>query len=155
MRRHHWWRWALSATLGAILVASPAQSQRPPEAVTVARAVSTKTKIPEKDVVKVLEALAPVIREKLSNGETVELPGLGTLRVVAIPAHKDLVKGRPATIEATNNVEFVPFGELVKAANGANAVPAVTVPQFEFNPLPEQTKGQRTPNIRAPNIRTP
>jgi nucleoid DNA-binding protein len=155
MSRHHWWRWALIATLGAILVASPAQSQRPPGQATVARAVSNKTKIAEKDVAKVLEALAPVIREKLSNGETVEVPGLGTFRVVGIPAHKDLVKGRPATIEATNSVEFVPFVELVRAANSADAVPAVTVPEFEFDPLPNQTKGLRTPNIRAPNVRTP
>ena len=155
MSKPHWWRWALTATLGAVLVAAPARSEKPPPMSSVTRAVAQRSKVKEEDVAKVLEALAPVLREKLSNGETVEIPGLGTLRVVGVPAHKDMVKGRPVTIEAVNSVEFLPVGELVQAANSANAVPAVNVPQFEFNPLPDQTKAQRAPYVRMPNVRVP
>ena len=59
--------------------------------------------------------------------------------------HKDLVQGRPATIGAVNNVEFIPTDETVRAANSATSVPAVTVPAVEYNPLPAQTKSERAP----------
>jgi nucleoid DNA-binding protein len=159
MRKPHWWALALlTATLAAILsVATPVQSQRlvtPRQ--TVPALIARQTRIAEEDVVKVLEALGPVIREKLANGETIDLPGLGQFRVVRIPEHKDMAPGgRPITIAAVNNVEFLPVGDMVQAANAATAAPAVTVPQFEYNPLPDQTKGIRTPNVRAPSSRSP
>jgi nucleoid DNA-binding protein len=137
------------------MMAAPAHSERPATKAELAGAIARKSKVSEEDINKVLEALGPVIRDRLSNGETVEIAGLGTFRVVRIPEHKDMVKGRPATIEATNSVEFVPFAACVDAVNGPNAVPAVTVPQFEYNPLPDQTKSQRAPYQRAPNVRTP
>jgi nucleoid DNA-binding protein len=156
MRKTHGWMFgAVAATLGAFLIVAPAQSQKPPVKVPLAQAIAKKTKVDEADVIKVLEALGPAIREKLSSGDTIELPGLGTMRVVRIPEHKDMVKGRPTTIEAVNSVEFVPVGELVDASNSPTAVPAVTVPQFEYNPLPGQTPGQKSPGVRAPNVRTP
>jgi nucleoid DNA-binding protein len=156
MRKPHCWALAaLTATLGVILaVATPAQSQKAEPSATVPQAVAKKTKVSEQDVIKVLEALGPAIRDKLSNGETVELPGLGTLRVVRIAEHKDMVRGRPATIDATNTVEFEPTEELVKASNAVTAAPARTVPAFEYLPLPGQTPSERAPYIRAPNIRT-
>ena len=61
--------------------------------------------------------------------------------------------GRPALIEATNYVEFLPSGGLLDAANAATAVPADTVLPFQFNPLPDQTKGLHVPDERMPNIR--
>jgi nucleoid DNA-binding protein len=154
--------WALAgflATLGVVggVATTLAQPQplRPVERLSLKAAVAKKTKLDEDDVAKVLEALGPIIRDKLANGETIDLPNFGTVRVVRIPEHKDMVKGRPATIAAINNVELVPSDDLVAASNSPNAVPAVTVPIFEFNPLPDQTKGQRIPGTRMPTIRQP
>jgi nucleoid DNA-binding protein len=155
MRKPHWLALgALVATLGVVFgVASPAQSQRPPEKLPLKAAVAKKTKLSEDDVTKMLEALGPIVREKLANGETIELPGLGTFRVVRVPEHKDLVQGRPATISAVNNVEFLPVPEIVQAANAPGAVPPATVPAFEYDPLPGQTKSPRAPYVRQPNDR--
>ena len=155
MRKPHWLALgALVVALGlSFTVTSLAQPPRPPERLPLTAAVAKKSKLPEDDVKAMLEALGPIVREKLANGETVELPGLGTIRVVRVPEHKDLVQGRPATISAVNNVEFVPVPEVVQAANAPGAVPAVTVPAFEYDPLPGQTRSQRAPYVRMPNIR--
>jgi nucleoid DNA-binding protein len=155
MRKPHWLALgALVATLGVVFgVAGTAQSQRPPEKLPLRAAVAKKSKLSEDDVKAVLEALGPVIRDKLADGEAIELPGLGTFRVVRVPQHRDLVQGRPATIGAVNNVEFVPVAEMAQAASAPGAVPAVTVPVFEYNPLPGQTKSERAPYVRMPNIR--
>jgi nucleoid DNA-binding protein len=155
MRKPHWLALgALVVALGlSFTVTSLAQPPRPPERLPLTAAVAKKSKLPEDDVKAMLEALGPIVREKLANGETVELPGLGTIRVVRVPEHKDLVQGRPATISAVNNVEFVPVPEVVQAANAPGAVPAVTVPAFEYDPLPGQTRSQRAPYVRMPNDR--
>jgi nucleoid DNA-binding protein len=155
MRKPHWLALgALVAALGlSFTVTSSAQPPRPPERLPLKAALAKKTKLSEEDVTKLLEALGPIVREQLANGETVELPGLGTIRVVRVPEHKDLVQGRPATITAVNNVEFLPVGEIVQAANAPGAVPAVTVPAFEYDPLPGQTRSQRAPYVRMPNDR--
>ena len=146
-----WALGALAATLAAVFcVAAPAQAPQQPRKVSLRQMVSAKSRIPEPDVVKVLEALGPAIRQKLSDGEVIELPGLGTFRVVRIPEHKDLIQGRPGMIAATNNVEFLPVEEIVQASNSPNAVPAVTVPAFQFNPLPDQTPGLKMPSSRQP-----
>ena len=155
MRKPHWLALgALVVALGlSFTVTSLAQPPRPPERLPLTAAVAKKSKLPEDDVKAMLEALGPIVREKLANGETVELPGLGTIRVVRVPEHKDLVQGRPATISAVNNVEFLPVGKIVQAANAPGAVPAVTVPAFEYDPLPGQTRSQRAPYVRMPNDR--
>jgi len=155
MRKPHWLALgALVVALGlSFAVTSSAQPPRPAERLPLTAAVAKKSKLPEDDVKAMLEALGPIVREKLANGETVELPGLGTIRVVRVPEHKDLVQGRPATISAVNNVEFVPVPEVVQAANAPGAVPAVTVPAFEYDPLPGQTRSQRAPYVRMPNDR--
>jgi nucleoid DNA-binding protein len=155
MRKPHWLALgALVVALGlSFTVTSLAQPPRPPERLPLPAAVAKKSKLSEDDVKAMLEALGPIVREKLANGETVELPGLGTIRVVRIPEHKDMVQGRPATITAVNNVEFLPVPEVVQAANAPGAVPAVTVPVFEFDPLPGQTRSQRAPYVRTPGDR--
>jgi hypothetical protein len=63
------------------------------------------------------------------------------LRVVRIAEHKDLVKGVPAVIPATNYVEFVPAADLVTAANAKGAVPAKTVEAYEFRVNPNHDPG--------------
>ena len=157
MRNTHWWALGAlaAATLGTILFVTPAQSQRPTGKQTVAQAIVKRTKLEEKDVAKMLDALGPVIRDKLANGETIDFPGVGQFRVVHIPDHRDLVNGRPAVIAGSNTVEFGPAAEMVDASNSPDAVPAVTVPQFEYNTLPGQTPGMKSSGTRAPNVRAP
>jgi nucleoid DNA-binding protein len=166
MCKRHWWALgALLGTLGLGLALNPsAGAQAPRDAakepakdkeVTLKGQIAAASKLGEDDVEKMLKALGPAIRDQLRNGREVELPGLGRFRVVRVPDHKDLVNGRPATIAGSNNVEFLPVGEMVNAANSSGAVPAETVPPFEYNPLPGQTKAPRQPTNRAPTTRTP
>ncbi len=157
-------KWAALGALGvaaAVLAfASPALSEKltvkeKQKAATIPGRISSQTKVPVEDVVKVLEALGPVVRERLASGAVVSLPGLGVFRVVRIPEHRDLIDGRPAVVPGVNNVEFLPDGMVVGAANAANAVPQETVPPFIYNPLPDQTKSLHVPDEqRMPNVRT-
>jgi len=117
-------------------------------------AIAERAKVDEKDVLKMLEVLGPIVRDKLASGQTIDIPGLGAFRVVRVPGHKDLVDGRPASLTEFNTVEFLPEGQIVEAASAKGAVPAVTVPVFEYNPIPGQTPGQKAPNTRAPNVRS-
>jgi nucleoid DNA-binding protein len=117
--------------------------------------IAVATKLPEADVVKMLNALGPAIRDLLGQGQTVEITNLGTFRVVRIPEHRDMVDGRPTTIAGSNYVEFLATEKFAGAANQAGVKPAETVPPFEYNPLPDQTKGLKTSGTRSPNSRTP
>jgi nucleoid DNA-binding protein len=156
MRQIRWIAlFALIAGLALLLTqAGPAQSQKPADAKTLKSRIVAATKLPEADVQKMLTALGPAIRDHLKSGEKIELAGLGTFRVVRIPEHRDLVAGRPATVAASNYVEFLPTGELVNAANSATAVPAETVPPFEYIINPYQTPGQHVGTTRNPGVRT-
>jgi nucleoid DNA-binding protein len=116
--------------------------------------IAAVAKLPPADVGKVLDALGPAVRDLLGQGRNVEVPNLGTFRIVRVPEHRDLVDGRPATIPGANSVEFLPTGGFASAANQPGVRPADTVPPFEYNPLPDQTKGLRVPSQRAPNTRT-
>jgi nucleoid DNA-binding protein len=172
MRKPHWLALvALLGTLGLLLgVAEPARSQkakeipgvaepvRPQRAKEVPQTITSRiakeTKLPEKDVQKMLTALGPAIREQMRTGAPVEVPGLGTFRVVRIPEHRDLISGKPATVAGSNYVEFLPTAELVGAANAAGAVPAETVPPFEYIIDPYQTPGMRVGTTRQQGTRT-
>lgn len=112
------------------------------------------SKVSEEDVGKVLKALGPAVIERLANGGTVEIPNLGVFRVVRIEEHKDLVNGRPATIPAKNYVEYVPAGGLNEAANSDKAVPAASVPPFEYVLIGNEVPRTRTENTRVPGTRT-
>jgi nucleoid DNA-binding protein len=157
MRQSRWI--ALCALLGAVgvvlMLATSAQSQRPtdPAAGLKSRVVKT-TKLAEEDVQKMLNALGPAVRDMLRSGNQVDLPGLGSFRIVRIPEHRDLVGGRPATIPGSNYVEFSPAGDIVGAANAPGAVPADTVPPFEYIVNPSQTPTMRTGTTRNPGTRT-
>jgi nucleoid DNA-binding protein len=157
-----------AAVLGAVALAlaltSPARSQQreplrvnqskaaPPPA-TLQAQLAKDADLPEAKVDKLLKALGPAVLDQIKKGQQVELPGLGVLRVVRIPEHRDLINGRPGTIAATNYVEFLPMANVVTAANAPGAVPAVTVPQYEFNPLPNQTRGGNVGGTRQPSVR--
>jgi nucleoid DNA-binding protein len=117
--------------------------------------IALTTKLSEADIAKVLDALGPAVRDLLGQGQVVEVANLGAFRVVRIPEHRDMVDGRPATIAGSNFVEFLATGKFADAANQAGVRPAETVPPFEYNPLPDQTKGLKTGNTRSPNSRTP
>jgi nucleoid DNA-binding protein len=157
-------RWlALAVLLGAsgLILArtAPAQSERPPVerppgGETFPQRVAQAAQLSEENAVKFLNALGPAVRDELKRGKQVGIPGLGVLRVVNIPEHRDLVNGRPVVVPAENYVEFVPSAELVDAANSAGAVPADVVPPFQYIPLPGQTPGQKMGRTRVPPIRS-
>ena len=162
MRQLHWpARAALFACLGLFLcLAAPAQTikvgPKPPDKNkgSLESRIADVSKVKEEDVVKVLKAIGPVVTDKIKNGESVDIPGLGSFRVVRLEAHKDLVNGRPAKIAAHKYVEFLPVGGMNEAANSENAVPSESVPGFEYVPLPNSAIGLRTENTRMPNIRS-
>jgi nucleoid DNA-binding protein len=109
--------------------------------------MARESKLTEEQVTRVLNALGPAVRDELTKGNTVNLPGLGILRVVRVAEHKDMEAGtaRLLRIPAKNTVEFLATDGLGEAANSATAVPAETVPAFDYTPLPNQTKGRKVP----------
>jgi nucleoid DNA-binding protein len=154
--------WGLAgvlAVLGLTLVlAGPAQSQRPPrppwpsaQAGTLPERVAASSGVNVKDVEKVLRALGPEAAAALAQGQILELPGFGKLRVVRVPDHRDLDGGRAVMVPGSNNVEFLPAGEVVAAANAPGAVPAVTVPPFQYNPITDRVPSTKIPDERVPS----
>jgi nucleoid DNA-binding protein len=158
MRKRQWvGLTVLLGTLGLVLgLNEPAQSQRPPakKAISLKDRIMDYSKLEEKDTNKFLQAIGPSVRDLLAAGQQVELPGLGLFRIVNVPAHRDLVDGRPATIPGSNYVEFVPSANLNGVANSPSATPAEVVPPFQYNPLPGRDPGMKAPNARMPNVRT-
>jgi nucleoid DNA-binding protein len=153
-------RWlGLGVLLGAmglvVGLAEPARSQKAPAKQTLKDRIMALSKLPEKDVDKMLQAIGPAIRDHLRAGESVELPGLGVFRVVNIPAHRDLAGGRAVTVGGANYVEFVPAAGLVSAANAPGVVPNETVPPFQYVPLPGRDPGMKAGSARVPGRRTP
>jgi nucleoid DNA-binding protein len=175
MRKARWAGLAILVTATGLVVAQDDEKQQkkpqpqPPPAIRITtlgqgRAgltnslqgrIAAATKLPEADVAKMIDALGPSIRDLLGQGQTVNLPNLGSFRVVRIPEHKDMVNGRPATIAGSNYVEFNATGDFTSAANQPGVKPAETVPPFEYHPLPDQTKGLKAPYTRTPSTRTP
>src|SRR5262249_17811004 len=114
------------------------------------------TKLAEKDVDKVYQAVGPAVRDQLQRGKTVSLPGLGTFRVVRVAEHKDITAGgRPITVPAFNTVEFVGTLEVSNGVNGEGVAPAETVPAFQYFPRPNATPGQKTGRTHTPSQRVP
>jgi nucleoid DNA-binding protein len=145
---------AVGLTLGFV---TEARSQRTAPAYIgpLDKSIATETKLEVDDVNKVLKQLGPAISAKLARGERVEIPGLGTFRVVRVGEHRDMIDGRPGVVAASNYVEFLPVQDIVAAANAPGAVPAETVPAFQYNVLPNQTPGQKFPGVRTPSTRVP
>jgi nucleoid DNA-binding protein len=131
---------------------SPApQPQRGAE--TFTGRIAKASGVSEEDVAKVLRALPGVVKDDIRQGKTVSVGGLGTFRIAKLPEYRDLKDGKPVIIPPRNSVEFQPAGDLADAANAEGAVPAVTIPAFEYNALPGQTPGMRMDGTRMPNIR--
>ena len=133
--------------------AEPAHSQRVAADASLTQRVAKGAKVSEDEVIKVLRALAPALREDLKRGRSVEIPGLGTFRIVRVEGHRDLAEGVPVKVTTRNTVEFLPTAEIQDAANAAGVEPAVTIRPFEYVPLPTQTPSQRTEYIRTPRRR--
>ncbi len=151
--------WALGGVLGAAAVAAvltaPAQSAKPPAEETFNQRLAKAAKLSEEQAGRFYQALGPIVREELARGKSVSVPGLGTFRVVRVEEHRDLRGGRPVVIPATNTVEFLSDGALIDSANASGAVPAETVPPFQYIPLPGQTPGQKVGPVRTPGTRIP
>jgi nucleoid DNA-binding protein len=142
--------------------ASPVQSQRvqKEDEGTLVQKIARQAKLSEDNANRFLQALGPALRSELAAGKTVTLPGVGTLRVVRIPEHRDMIVGgrsggTPVVVGSVNNVEFLPAGEMTSAANSATAIPAEVVPPFQYIPLPGQTPGQKMGRTRVPTTRSP
>ena len=131
------------------------QGQTKERSTTLQGRIAAETKLAEDDVDKVLAALGPALREDWPAARRSRCPASASSASCAFAEHRDLVNGRPALIEASNYVEFLPSGGLVDAANAPGAVPQDTVQPFEFNPLPGQTKSLLVPDDRMPNVRVP
>jgi nucleoid DNA-binding protein len=164
MRKARWLALAaLLGTLGLVLTfASPAHSQKsngkaPKDGKeTMTQRLARESKLKEEQVTKLLNALGPAMMAELKAGKPVDIPGLGSFRVVRVAEHKDIAAGgRPVTIPAFNTVEFVGSIEVGEAANSKGTVPAETVPAFQYIPLPGQTPGQKMGRTRAPSQRVP
>jgi nucleoid DNA-binding protein len=158
MRKRPWLALAaLAATLGVLMpMAAPAQPAKPRAEETLGQRLARESRLTQDQVARVLEALGPAVRDELKKGNTVSLPGLGTFRVVRVAEHKDIEAGtgRPLRIPARNTVEFLATEGLGEAANSATAVPAETVPAFQFNPLLNQTPSQKVPQTKTEGTRT-
>ncbi|HZT79564.1 MAG TPA: HU family DNA-binding protein [Gemmataceae bacterium] len=147
----------LVGTMGLMLgLAGPAQSQRPQprREEGLPQRLARDARLTEEQANRFLNALGPAVKADLAAGRTVSIPGLGTFRVVRIEAHRDMAAGgRPVVIPATNTVEFLASSELAGAANSPSAVPAESVPPFQFIPLPGQTPGQKVGRTAVPSTR--
>lgn len=158
MHKRHWL--VLAGLLGASAMTAfltvPARSAKPPAAEqTFNQRLAKAAKLSEADAAKFYQALGPIVREELSRGKQVSIPGLGTFRVVRIEEHRDLRDGRPVVVPATNTVEFVGEGQLISSANAAGAKPAESVPPFQYVPVPGQTPGQKVGPVRTNGQRIP
>jgi nucleoid DNA-binding protein len=118
--------------------------------------LAARTKLPEKTVQTVLDALGPAVLAEIAAGGTDSIPRLGGFRVVRIPEHKDMERGtgRVLNVPGKNYIVFDPEGQAESAANAANVQPNAVVPPFEYILLPGQTPGQRVGRTRAPDVRT-
>jgi DNA-binding protein HU-beta len=158
MRKRPWLALAaLALALGVLMPMAPAQSQKQrPREETLNQRLAREGKVTEEQAARVFAALGPAIRDELKKGNTVTVPGLGTFRVVRVAGHKDMEPGtgRVLTVPARNTVEFLASEGLDEAANGAAAVPAETVPAFEYVPIRGRDPGQKTGNTRSEGTRT-
>ncbi len=159
MRMRPWLALAAAAGLLGASVPSDAPGQPAPKPKgdeTMGQRVARESKLTEEQVTRVLNALGPAMRDELKKGNTVNLPGLGSFRVVRVAEHRDMEAGtgRVLRVPAKNTVEFLATEGLGEAANSPTTTPAETVPAFEYNPLPNQTPGQKVPPTRAPSTRT-
>jgi nucleoid DNA-binding protein len=148
---------ALAAVSSTMLIvacwAEPAHSQRPAADASLTQRIAKASKVSEEDVVRVLRALGPALKEDLKRGRSPEVPGLGTFRIVRVEGHRDLAEGVPVKVSTKNTVEFLPTSEIQDAANASGVEPAVTIRPFEYVPLPNQTPSQKTEYIRTPRRR--
>jgi nucleoid DNA-binding protein len=157
MKRAH----AALAGLGGILalvlgVAAEAQvvtSPPPKPPGTFKAEVAKASKQKEATVEKIFTALGPAFTAQLRAGRQVEVPGIGTFRVVRVAEHRDMVGGRPVTTPARSFVEYVPAGDVNGAANSPGAVPAKTVEGYEFRVNPNPTPGIKNEGVRTPGTR--
>jgi nucleoid DNA-binding protein len=116
--------------------------------------VARAAKLKEEEVARVFKVLGPLVTARLRAGEAVEIGELGTLRIVRVEEHKDLVTGLPARIPAVNYVEFLPSGNLTGAANAPGTIPNVRVPPSEFTVNPNANPGLRTDGAKTLRTRT-
>jgi nucleoid DNA-binding protein len=151
-------QWALAGLMGAlalvVVVAAQAQVVTGKPTTTLKGDVVKASKQKDEVVDKIFKALGPAFRAQLQAGRTVEVPGVGSFRVVRVSEYKDLVGGRPTTVPARSYVEYAPAGDVTTAANAPGTVPAKTVQGYEFRVNPSAAPGLKNEGTRNPGIRT-
>jgi nucleoid DNA-binding protein len=138
----------------ALAIAAPVHSQKIDKDETLLGQLAKSAKLSEDHANRFFNALGPAIQAELQRGREVNVPGLGTFRVVQIEEHRDLRDGRPVIVAATNTVEFIPSVKVAVSANSPSAKPEESVPPFQYIVLPGQTPSQRAAKTRAPTTRT-
>jgi nucleoid DNA-binding protein len=151
MRKTHWL--ALAALIGTLAATAYSQLPAPLPPGSLPADVAKATKVNDENVRKVFDALGPTITRQLAAGRQVDVPGLGRFRVVRLSATRNLEDGKVVNQPARNVVEFLADPVVEQAANAPGAVPALTVPAFQYVPLPGQTPTQKVPNERVPSTR--
>jgi nucleoid DNA-binding protein len=153
MSRTHWILTALiAAGVALYALTGSAQSQRPlliqP---TLAKDVALESGVSEEDTAKVLNALGSVVRKQIATGRPrIELPGIGTFRVIRAPEHRALQDGKQIMVPGSNYIELVTDVGLKQAANSPLAVPAEIIPIWNnYDPEPSRVQGQRVPSGRV------
>ena len=159
MRYARWLALAvILGTMGLVAGQSTTKSAKPRDTKgeSISQRIARDTKLTEDQVAKMWNAIGPAIRDDLRRGKSVDVPGLGTFRVVRVAEHKDMIAGgRPVVVPAFNTVEFVGSIEVSDAISAEGVVPSVEVPAFQYNPRPNATPGQKQGRTHAPGQRVP
>jgi len=77
-------QWGLAALIVTLAVTAEAQVPAPKKLPDLKTSVATSANLKPATVEKVFTALGPAVREHLAAGKTVEVPGVGTFRVVRV-----------------------------------------------------------------------
>jgi nucleoid DNA-binding protein len=119
----------------------------PPTQETVTRTVAKRSGLTEQQVAAVLKELGPVMADRLSRGDSFEIPNLGNFRLIRIVGHRELQGNLAVWVPERNTVEFILNGGAEQFVNRPGAVAGALVGQPEFN---AQTGGG-TPSLKMPN----
>jgi nucleoid DNA-binding protein len=144
----------LVASLGAALTISAYAQLGRPRPKTPQQKLATAANLTEEQATRAYEAFGSVVVSELSEGKVVNVPNLGTFRLVRIPDYKDIRDTRPVTTPAHNVIEFSASTSAADASNSVDSKPAENVQPMHFDVLPGQVPGQRAPGTRTPTQRT-
>jgi len=115
----------------------------------------TKSQVAEADVLRVLDALGPVMLEEIRQGNQEKLQKVGIFKIVRIAEHKDIERGtgRPMTCLPRTTWFLIGRRNGNRRRCGGRAPGGIRA-QFEYNTLPGQTPAQKTGRTKVPPVRS-